>query len=131
MRLLSKLIFSLRLLWSLTIFGTRLSLAVAAQKQLATMSIVAILLIGLFATTTLLSQPKVAAETTPTSGHYLAKNSEIEKLSEEEIQKELEYVLEQIKLQPTHQDLIYNAALLYRAQGNESQAEAYLQRLSR
>ncbi len=131
MRLLSKLIFSLRLLWSLTIFGTRLSLAVAAQKQLATMSIVAILLIGLFATTTLLSQPKVAAETTPTSGHYLAKNSEIEKLSEEEIQKELEYVLEQIKLQPTHQDLIYNAALLYRAQGNESQAEAYLQRLSK
>lgn len=131
MRLLSKLVFSLRLLWSIGIFGARLSLAVAAQKQLATLSIVVVLLVGLFATTTLLSQPMPSAETTQIGGHYLAKNSVIEKLSAEEIQAELEYVLDKIELQPTHQDLIYNAALLYKAQGNDAQAELYFQQLSK
>ena len=122
MRLLAKLFFSLRLLWSIGIFGARLSLAVAAQKQLATVSIVAFLLLGLLATTTLLSRTQAIAKTTSTSGHYLAKNSEIKKFSIDETQEQLEYVLEQIKLQPTHQDLLYNAALLYRAQGKIGRA---------
>jgi len=130
MRRLNNIVFSLRLAWSIAVFGTRVALGLAAQKQLTTLTIVTLLLAGLFATTTLVSKPREMVESAPVLNHYLYQGSSIEKLSDKEVEERLSYVLKQLEIQPTHQDLIYNAALLYRAQGNESKAKVLLDQLS-
>ncbi|MDA1080029.1 MAG: hypothetical protein O2840_05065 [bacterium] len=121
------LILHIRLLWSIGLFLTRVAIAELAERRLAFVSVVAVLLLGsigllqitktLTATQTPPAPLELALQTEPKSETY--------RLSPAEAEEQLAYLLTLHAQQPTHKELQLHIAVLYETLGNTREAQRY------
>ncbi len=126
---LNTISLNIRLLWSIGLFLARVTFSELAQRKLALVSSVALVLLCAIA----LLQVSKAVETTlePPTPLELAiqtePNSDTYRLSPDEAQEQLSYFLELHKQQPTHREVLLNIGILYETLGNAREAGRYFE----
>lgn len=126
---LNTISLNIRLLWSIGLFLARVTFSELAQRKLALVSSVAVVL--LCAITLLQVTKAVESTLKPPAPLELAiqtePNSDTYRLSPDEAQEQLSYFLELHKQQPTHREVILNIGILYETLGNAREAGRYFE----
>ena len=126
---LNTISLNIRLLWSIGLFLARVTFSELAQRKLALVSSVALVLLCAIA----LLQVSKAVETTPEPPTPLElaiqtePNSDTYRLSPDEAREQLSYFLELHKQQPTHREVLLNIGILYETLGNAREAGRYFE----
>jgi tetratricopeptide (TPR) repeat protein len=126
---LNTISLNIRLIWSISVFLARVTFSELAQRKLALVSSVAVVLLCAItllqvtkAVETTLQPPaplELAIQTEPSSDTY--------RLSPDEAQEQLSYFLELYKQQPTHREVLLNIGILYETLGNTREAGRYFE----